>query len=229
MRALYLPDLSIQNEYSLRGEALHHLVNVIRIRTEEELLLLNGKGLGVHTKVQSVSKKEMILSFSHSQTKERKSSIDLALGIPKKDALDLCLKQATELGLRRLYLIRADYSQGKVPERSRIESLLVSALEQANSYFLPEVHEINWRDIPFADYQVSLMLDSQTKEASNSSLQGGENCLLIVGPEGGFSPAELEWLRTRPEVQGLRLPTPILRTPTALATGVGVLLGRLLN
>lgn len=229
MRAHWIPDLQIQDSYVLKDESLHHLVNVIRIETGEDLLLLNGKGLFVFTSVDQISKRELRLKFSSSEMKERSFNFDIAIGMPKRDALELCLKQATELGFRSIFLIRSQYSQMRMPESDRIEKILVSALEQSNAPFLPTVQEMTFEDLNFSDYSEALLLDSQTKTSTNIKSSSGSSKLLIVGPEGGFSPLELDFLHAQENVRVLNLPTPIMRTPTALAAGAGIMLESLLK
>lgn len=228
MRASFQKDLTIQDSYQLRGDAAHHLVNVVRIEMGEEILLLNGAGLRVKTKVSSLSKKEVLLTSIEQVTAERTFQMDLALGIPKKEALELSLKQAVELGFRKIFLVRSQYSQTKLPETERIMSLLVSALEQSNSSYLPEIHSVSWNEIPANDYTEILMMDSQN-ETKKTHGQKMTAALLIVGPEGGFSPEESALLHQLPKIRIVNLPTPILRTPTAVATGAGILLGSLLD
>lgn len=228
MRALYYPLLVEEQRYSIEGEALHHLVNVVRLQVGEELLLLDGKGTGIVTQVENLSKRQLNLAFKEKRTPKQLPQYDLALGIPKRDALDLTLKQATELGFRRIYLVRAEYSQIKVPESERIQNLLISALEQANSFYLPECREVTWETLPWNDYGTIWLMDSQTDSQKNvtSSLKSQ---LLLVGPEGGFSPREFEFFYGHQNVQKLLLPTPLLRTPTAVAAGAGVLLKKLMD
>lgn len=230
MRAHWLKDLSLQESYVLKDEALHHLVNVIRIEAGEELLLLNGMGLEVRTFVESISKRELRLKFVSSSEKQRAFHFDLALAMPKREALELCLKQATELGFRKIYLIRSDYSQMKMPEVDRMEKLLVSALEQSNATYLPELIEANWEKIPFQEYAEAILMDSQTKIQTKTAIHDETaSRLLIVGPEGGFSPRELAFLHSKEAVKVVNLPTPILRTPTALAAGAGIMIQSLLK
>lgn len=225
MRASFIPDLQIQETYAITGDAHHHLVHVIRLEVGEELLLLNGQGLKVFSQVEGISKKEVRLSFLRSEDSERPFELDLALGMPKKEALELSLKQAVELGFRKIYLIRSAYSQQRYLEADRVKSLVVSALEQSNSPFLPEIIEADWNKIEWENYESSLMMDSQTKDLSLSDdLMFTAPRLLVVGPEGGFSPEEINFLHQRPKMRVLNLPTPILRTPTAVATGAGVIL-----
>lgn len=230
MRAHWLESLVIQDSYILRDDSLHHLVNVLRIETGEELMLLNGKGLVVQTCIESISKKEIRLKYIRHEEAIRHYQFDLALGMPKRDALELCLKQATELGFRKVYLIRSDFSQMRHLENDRTLKILVSALEQSNSPFLPDVVQSDWESIPWSTYQDALLLDSQTKLQTKSKVENNTAPrLLIVGPEGGFSPKELTFLHSEEKVKVINLPTPILRTPTALATGAGIMIESLLK
>lgn len=230
MRALWLNPLQSQDEYILRGDSLHHLVNVVRVNVGEKLLLLNGEGLLVETVIESLNKKEMFLKKLVDHREERNFIFDLVLGMPKRDALELCLKECTELGFRKIYLVRSDFSQMRFPEEDRVHKLLVSALEQSNSPYLPEVVHATWEKIPFKDYGDVVLLDSQTKSRKPAGpASGKDEKLLIVGPEGGFSPEEIQFLHSREQVRVVNLPTPILRTPTAVAAGAGVMLQSLLK
>jgi len=225
MRATYISELEVKSEYSINGDSVHHLVNVVRVEKGQELLLLNGKGLKVRTSIRLISKKHIELDLISHEIFSALMGIEVAIGIPKKEALELCLKQAVEIGYRKIYLIRSDYSQGRVPELDRLEKLLISALEQSNAAFLPELIETKWEELPKIP---GIFLDSQSDTSSkieSSSLSD----LLIVGPEGGFSPRELELLRKRPGLVSLHLPSPIMRTPTALAVGAGLQLAGLLD
>lgn len=230
MRAHWLNQLNIQDEYTLTGDSLHHLVNVIRIEVNEKLLLLNGKGLFVETTVSSIGKKELRLkSYTHYE-KKRSYEMDLVLAMPKRDALELSLKQATELGFARIFLVKSEYSQMRFPEEERTNKLLISALEQSNAAFFPEVVPSEWNKIPWENYGEIFLLDSQTKDSKNAVVsEEDQRKLLIVGPEGGFSPEELKMLHALKFIRVVNLPTPILRTPTAVATGAGILLQRLLK
>ena len=228
MRAFYLKDLTQQDVYSLKGDEAHHLINVVRLQVSEELLLLNGQGLMVFTTVEFVSRKELVLKYIRHEERSNSSIIDLALGIPKKEALELSLKQAVELGVGRIFLVRGDYSQIKIPDLERLEALLINALEQSNSSHLPQLSSSDWENLPFSDYaQINWMNSQPTASLSLSSTKGRQ--LLMVGPEGGFSPNEVLQISKLENLQTIYLPTPILRTPTAMSAGVGFLFGRLLN
>jgi 16S rRNA (uracil1498-N3)-methyltransferase len=229
MRAVWLPSIASGPKHLLVGEAYHHLVNVVRTEAGEDVLLLDGKGLKVWVRVMQISRRELHLQETGREEVQRRFEMDLALGIPKREALEMVLKEATELGIRRIYLVRAAYSQQKVPEADRLQKLLVSALEQSNAPFLPEILESNWQSIEWNEYGLKLLMDSQTEECTHEVLDFFAPTLLVVGPEGGFEKSELSYLHQRPGLEILNLPTPIMRTPTAVATGAGCLLQRLID
>lgn len=229
MRALFLSELLAQEVYEIKGDALHHLLNVVRVETGEKLLLLNGKGLMLETSIESISKKSLFLKMISQKMETRNFSYDLCLGMPKRDALELCLKEATELGFRTIYLIRSAFSQMRFPENDRVHNLLVSALEQSNAPFLPEVQMVDWKEVNWNQYGEILLMDSQTKSGATGTTKGPSDRILVVGPEGGFSPEELVYLRGLPMTKVVNLPTPILRSPTAVATGAGLLIQSLLK
>lgn len=228
MRAKFVEELVVQDFYVLKGEEAHHLLNVVRIESNEELLLLNGKGLKVFCQVDALSKKEVHLKALSSEYCQRGHDSSLALGMPKRDALELCLKEAVELGHSKIYLVRSTYSQMKSLDPDRERALLVSALEQSNAPFLPEIHLAKWETIPWSEFSQVILLDSQM-EGGQKLLGTKGPRLLVVGPEGGFSPEERKFFQHIPRLSPQRLPTPILRTPTAVAVGTGLMLQTLLD
>jgi 16S rRNA (uracil1498-N3)-methyltransferase len=229
MRAHWQPQLTVQDSYTLTGDAYHHLVKVVRVKVGEQLLLLNGSGLVIKTQIDLINKREVHLSHMSSKIEEHPYRLNLALGMPKKEALELCLKQAVELGFQRIFLVASAYSQRREPELERLQRILVAALEQSNAPFLPEVIYADWDEIPWSNFGQSVFLNSQKVSATRElAIAPGEQ-LLIVGPEGGFSPEETTYISSRPGVLNIWLPTPILRTPTAVAAGAGLMLCSLLD
>lgn len=229
MRALYLQEIPSEDKIELKGDELHHLIQVVRVKAGEELLLLNGRGMRVLGRIEAVGKKNLLLQVLKRDLDSKTSPYDLALVVPKKEALELCLKQATELGFGRIYLVRGHYSQIKIPDSDRLMKILISGLEQSNAAYLPEVLEVKLTEINWGEYGRVLWLDSQSSENKNKSHHSIDKNLLVVGPEAGFSPEEREILSAINNLEQVNLPTPILRSPTAVATGAGLLLERLLD
>jgi RsmE family RNA methyltransferase len=103
-------------------------------------------------------------------------------------------------------------------------------VEQSNAAFLPDVVFCEWKEVPWKSYEKVLLLDSQSKKndlKQNDAISAKQ--ALIVGPEAGFSSAELTFLSSLDMINKVHLPTPILRTPTAVAAGAGIMIQSLLK
>jgi 16S rRNA (uracil1498-N3)-methyltransferase len=229
MRAVYINSNLSDSEIVIDGDSFHHLVHVVRVRQGDEILLLNGKGKKSRAMVKIISKKNLSVQLIDGLFVERKFDLDLALGMPKKESLELCLRQATEIGFRNIHLIEADFSNIKDVELSRLEKILISSLEQSNSAYLPKISKLNWDEILYSNYDLVLRLESQPMTNIPSFNTGPKKALLIVGPEGGFSKRETDYFQSHPSIQHLNLPTEILRTSTAVSVGAGWLLKGLMD
>lgn len=228
MRAVYLPSLEIQGTAQLEGETHHHLKNVLRIEIGEEILGLNGLGLSQKMRVSEITKKSITLTPLSYYHTEKKWELDLYLYVPKKDALELCLKQAVEIGFSKITLIQGDFSQQKMLEEDRVMRLLISALEQSNNPYLPSL-EFSPRSLNFDSYEAIYFFDSTAEKQGRIAQTKCSKVAMVIGPEAGFSEREIEFYRSLPKASALRLPIPILRTPTAVSVGAGILLHSLVD
>lgn len=225
MRAFYFPDLPTQAcELTIDGEAFNHL-KVVRLRVGEQLLLLDGAGGSCMSELVALEKKHAVVKSGPKSVQPASQSLDLAIGLVKKDALDLCLKMAVELDVGHIYLVESQFAQRYDINLERVQRLLIQALEQSNARWIPKVSVVALSEVVdnAKNYQHMLVMGMSTGKAPNEldMLQG--HCLGIIGPEGGFSPEEELLLSKQENALATHLPTPILRTPTALAALAGVI------
>lgn len=220
MRALYLENIDTEI-FEIDGEKVHHLLNVVRIKENDEILLLNGRGESRLVIVAKVHKKKIsLIPITATKTYPKKRR-EIAIAIPKKEALELCLKQAVELAITKIYLIQSQYSQKNNLTDERVQNILISALEQSNNHWLPEIELLNnieeflEKEIKFAYFS------SQTNNSKRLNLTTPDLALLI-GPEAGFSSAEETRLIEASSIN-IHFEGAIMRTPTALACGIGFL------
>ena len=220
MRALYLDDIT-NDLIELSGDKFHHLVNVVRIKQNDEILLLNGRGQSRRAIVQELKKKSLTLKSETIIHSVLATNLSVALGIPKKEALELSLKQAVELGAKKIYLIQSTYSQKLNLNEERRMSLLISALEQSNNHWLPEIILLDSLESFLALNCKFAYFSSQTKRIQEE--QGkGDIPTLLIGPEAGFSEEEEKLLIEKANML-IHFDEAIMRTPTALACGLGFL------
>ncbi|MFZ4712986.1 MAG: 16S rRNA (uracil(1498)-N(3))-methyltransferase [Bacteriovoracaceae bacterium] len=226
MRAHFQQNIC-EGKLHLSGDVAHHLLKVVRIESGEKLMLLDGQGNTAEGLVVETSKKDLTLEVSKLITRPRLGELDMALGVVKKEALEEILKATVEMGIKNLYLVRTLYSQ-PLPEWSeRYQKLLISALEQSNNPYLPKISLLgSLKEIPFQSYQ-SLVTFSTIESGTKDSMDLN-NTLIFIGPEGGFSADEENFLKEK-RSSFLKLPLPIMRAKTAAILATGFLLGQSLK
>lgn len=231
MRAVYLEEeFENAQEIILEGQQFHHLINVVRAKIGEELILLNGKGISANATIISINKKMAHLQIDSSLKQIPKSNLTIALCLPKRDALDLSIKQAVEIGVQKTILVASDFSVNKLVKLDRLERIIESAMEQSNNAYkmkLEITQSLN--NINYDQFDQVYCLSSQDSSSKELHYNQSSRILLIIGPEGGFSNEEREFLNSTSKIQTILLNTHILRTPTALAVGCGHILSNCRN
>lgn len=225
MRAIFYPFSKETASKSILvvDESAKHL-HVVRIKPEEEILVLNGNGLKALTRVGSISKNQIELLVESIEESKNSHEISLAIANPKKDAFEDILKIAVELGVQNIYPLTSEFSQYDYQSSDRVQRILESALIQSNNPFLPTIHPQITLDL-FLDQLNSPLyfFNSRPNNCGKAEKISGAKTILI-GPEGGFSPREESRILAKSNVFSIHLPTPILRAPTAVASSIGYLL-----
>lgn len=232
MRALYLPDLkkdSKNNEIAVNDS--HHLVNVVRIKENEDVMLLDGKGLRAVASVTSITKKQIVFKISSSEEVAPPLNLNLAQCLVKKEAMEDIIRMSAEAGLAQIYPLQSQHSWHLFLPETRIKAILGSALEQSNNANLPIIKEQSkLADFDFSSFDHVLYFTSDPEAAKKpvpEKFQKNQKLLILIGPEGGLSPAEEEMLFTKNNFSFVHLPTPILRAPTAVLVAIGFTLSKL--
>lgn len=226
MRAVYIPGLEDNKTILVEGKLAHHFLNVLRLKINTKVLGLNGKGWQYQLEIIGVHKKSIEFAISEKQFKQKKHDIVLAVGKVKKEALDLIIKQSCELGISEINILETEFSQRYPLNHERLNKLLIAGIEQSNNPFLPVINETTLENYDLSSFTNTIYFSSIQKKEKNIKLLLGKT-LLVLGPEGGFSPEEELFLGKITNSLTLNLDTYIMRTPTAVACGVGLYLGAL--
>ncbi|WP_224416448.1 16S rRNA (uracil(1498)-N(3))-methyltransferase, partial [Modicisalibacter tunisiensis] len=151
--------------------------------------------------------------------------VHLVLALPRPRMLARTLEHVTALGVKQLTLLhtrRVEKSYWQSPELdpARIHDHLVLGLEQAGDTMLPTV-TVERRFRPFVEDRLPALLDGRRGLLAHPGMPDpcprglSEPCTLLVGPEGGFIPYEVERLREA-GCEGIHLGERILRVETAV-------------
>lgn len=225
MRAIFYPfdNHEAGDLVQVTGDTLHHLT-VARVRENEKILLLNGRGQRLLGIIQAFSKKSVDIKITDSENMLPTHNLSLAIAMPKKDAFEDILKMAVELGVNEIFPLTSAYSQYEYEASERIQRILESALVQSNNPFFPKIHvEESLSDFLKSHTETIAFFNSQ-KAKSSAGNEITTKKTILIGPEGGFSPDEIATISKYPKILEIHLPTPILRAPTAVASSIGYLL-----
>ncbi len=217
---------------SVRGAEAKHAVTVSRIRPGEQLLLGNGAGLMLSGTVIQASAGELTLEVAEASVAEAPAPrILLVQALAKGDRDELAIQAATELGVDGVVPWAAARSVSrwegaKVQKgRERWSSIVREASKQSIRPWLPDVEELASTKALAARAATTRMLlleptararltELVLDRANGSEAGTAEDILLVVGPEGGIAPSELDLLQGAGATP-VRLGTTVLRTSTA--------------
>ena len=225
MRAIFYPFDTHENGdlIQVTGDSAHHL-SVARIRENEKILLLNGKGHKLLGIIQSFSKKSVDIKITESEKCHASHQLSLAIAMPKKEAFEDILKIAVELGITEIYPLTSSFSQYEYTPSERVQRIIESALVQSNNPFLPRIYpEQNLNDF-LKGHTTALVFFNSQNSKTNAIKETEAKKTILIGPEGGFSKDEIADIQSYPKILEIHLSTPILRAPTAVATAIGFLL-----
>lgn len=199
----------------------HYLRNVLRSKAGDQVDLFNGSGGEYRGEILEVSKKHVQIQLLEFNSDDRIPDREIHLGICiiKRDAMDTAIQKATELGVRHITPIISEHvsvpgKQYKTRQGHWL-AIAISACEQCGMNIVPNISE----PTPLQDFITA------RPGASYCGLPGGEKVSmdvtdatgpvnLLVGPEGGFSQAEIAQIQAH-KFRALDLGKRILRAETA--------------
>lgn len=223
MRAVYLEEgFDLSESIKLEKETQHHLINVVRLKKADELLLLDGKGGVGSATVEEIGRKDIKVSCNK-VWKQPSPKIKFVLGVGqlKKEAMDSVLKSSCELGVSEVIILNSEYSQTYPLNFQRIKKLFISGIEQSNNPFLPTVSVSSLDDLANKGFRESYLFSlKESEDREQPKPQEGEN-LILIGPEGGFSEKDLIVISEISKLKTIKLDLPIMRAPTAFSCALG--------
>src|SRR5437762_4986090 len=202
-----LPRLFVRHPLSggvavdLNGAQANYLGNVLRLGVGAELLVFDGGSGEWLARIVEAGKKRMTLTVElRTREPETIPDVGLAFAPVKRAQTDWLVEKATELGAARLLPV---ITQRTVAERLRLERLqaiAIEAAEQCGRTRLPEITEgVGLKQLLGTRGQGRTLYfaDERGGEAASSAFRPGPG-MILIGPEGGFTDAERELVRTAP-------------------------------
>jgi 16S rRNA (uracil1498-N3)-methyltransferase len=226
--------------YVLDGAEGHHAATVKRLAAGEALDLVDGRGTRVPGLVQAVLDAGLEVGVTGPPVRERGSGVVLVQALAKGDRDLMAVEMATELGVDGVVPWQAERSivrwkgERAAKAHAKWERTAAAAAKQARRAAIPEVYDLHSSaELPAAfdpgdrvlvlHEEAELGLSETLRREPAADGEGGcGTTYLVVGPEGGISPAELAAL-TGAGGTAVRLGRDVLRSSTAGAAALAVL------
>ena len=211
----------------LNKDQAHYIFSVMRKSIGEKILIFNGNNGEWEASIEEISKKSGLL-FCIKQTKPQIMPPDLWLFFAplKKVRTDFIVEKATELGVSKIIPVQTKHTNADRIKLTRLSAHAIEAAEQCGGTFIPKIEglqKINQVLENFPPDRRLLFCDEklQESEVNLENLKKGKWAILI-GPEGGFSEIERNYLKGLHFTFSLSLGPRILRADTAAVAAISL-------
>ena len=180
----------------LEGSEHLHLSRVMRKKPGDEIWVSDGAGTSYHTRIDHIEKDSTCCGIIkvYKELGEPANKVSLAVGIIKPAHWEIMLEKAVELGVYDIFPLLTQHTVPKNIKRERSEKIILSALKQCGRSHLPVLHDpVKYDDfIRIQRNEMIYICDNQEDYPLLESGMDKADYLVILGPEGGFSPEEVQ-------------------------------------
>ena len=223
---LFFPNNILENTTSLLSkEHTHYIVNVMRLKRGSKINFFNKEGEWLSEIVFLERDRVEVKFLNKLKNSSTVSNIELAICLVKKTPMEIILQKATELGVSKITPIISERTEVKELNLERAHKITIEATEQSNQLKPPIINKVtklkdfisNNKDIKifFANVNSKYRLKS-------ADIEKGQSISILIGPEGDFSPQELELILATSNLTSFTLSRNILRTDTAVISAISL-------
>jgi 16S rRNA (uracil1498-N3)-methyltransferase len=242
MHRFYIPPENWNlDQLALEGSEAHHALDVLRLKTGDRAAVFNGQGAEATVEITGTGKSRVGLrAILQAKTAPLPCRITLAQAVPKGKNMELIIEKATELGAAEIVpllsertVIQLDAKEA-AKKREKWRGVAVEACKQCGQNLLPSVRlPLTLKDffntIPRFDLMLIASLQPDAKHLKNvlsdfaaEHKRRPSSALILVGPEGDFTPAEIALAKSG-GCAPITLGPIVLRTETAAIYSLSVL------
>ncbi len=229
---LYFPGkLSLKNEVKLENKQVHYLINVMRKKIDDTVLVFNDVNGEFLAKISKIYKKTIIIDLiKKTREVQVENDIWVLFALVKKTPTEYIVQKATELGVSKIIPVITERTITKNLNLKRMKDIAIESSEQCERITIPKVCALQkLKDvIEFWDNKRIIYFGDETIRNNNSVKQNYQNLpsksfgAILVGPEGGFSASETSYLREKDFIKPIDLGPRILRSDTAVIASLSI-------
>lgn len=223
MHLFYTPDIEAET-YQLSEEESKHASRVLRLVEGDEVILTDGRGNWITSQIIDAHQKRCMVKVITKETNYHPKPYHLKMVVaPTKNIsrFEWFLEKATEIGIDEITPLLSEHSERKEVKLKRLEKVVTSAMKQSLKAWHPQLNEMtsfskimedNFEGKKFIAY-----CEADKEERMEKYLNPGEKAIILIGPEGGFSPEEIEQAKNNGYLP-ISISQSRLRTETAAIT-----------
>ena len=197
-------------------------MKVLRLVIGDVVHLIDGRGGLYEAEIINESKRNVTLHVlkTTSEYQKRNHRLHIAVAPTKNiDRLEWFLEKATEIGIDEITPLICDRSERKVVKEDRLNKVITSAVKQSLQAYHPQLNEaVSFKEFIKKHFTGNKMIahciDGEPRQFISDIISAGQSCLILIGPEGDFSPDEIQQALQN-NFKPLTLGNTRLRTETA--------------
>lgn len=230
-RSFFVYPNNIDNKYfSLDTTESHHISNVLRLKINDNIYLIDGNGNAYNATIEKISEEKVSGKITNVLPGfgEPACKIDLAFGIIKPSRTQWAIEKSTECGVSNISPIHMDRSIKRSFNLERYKSITKSSAKQCARSVIPNINEpqslSEWLekiiDMPIITF--SQNCDINIMELKDLLPSNCDELSLVIGPEGGFSDREVSLLNNYNSIF-ISLGNRRLRTESAVVSSISII------
>ncbi len=215
------PSTTIGQSIVVTGELFKRISVVLRCRVGDRVTLCNGQGTLYHSVVSSVGRAELVVEVDGVEAGYGQQS-EIVVGIaPTKNAerVEWAVEKMVEIGVGRIVPLLCDRGVRRKLRVDRLERIACSAAEQSLKGYMPEIEQMCEFEEFLRRYPRGYIAHCEDAERKSNVWEVEARSVIVIGPEGDFSPGEVELAREY-GYQEISLGESRLRTETAAIVAV---------
>jgi 16S rRNA (uracil1498-N3)-methyltransferase len=211
----------VQKQIVLNEETSKHIVQVLRMKVGEQLNLTDGKGILLTCEISGADKKHCEVSITGSHlTPCTSKRITIAISLLKNtNRFEWFLEKATEIGVAEIIPLICDRTEKEKFRFDRLNGICISAMLQSQQTWLPVLQQPIEFDKAALQKNagqkfIAHCIEGSKETLANYQISKSADSLILIGPEGDFTPDEIE-LALQNNFTPVSLGDTRLRTETA--------------
>ncbi len=199
MSVFYAPEIQLDaTAYTMNEDTSKYCIQVLRHEKGDEVMLADGRGHKFSAVITDDNRKKCVVKIQSYETVPAPArALRIAISFTKNASrIEWFLEKAAEIGIQTIIPLLSQRTEKEKIKPERLQNILVSAMLQSQQFYLPELQEPQAFDKLVKNNKdpqrfIAHCLPEQ-KTPLQQVMQAGKDTIILIGPEGDFTPEEIK-------------------------------------